>query len=118
MTGTSILWLALTLGTFSPATGQQHLRLDAGSLRTTFDPANQGNIVSLGSEGIEVVSKPQEALLFKIGLVRGGRVRYYSNQDFEKVEAWWKSNWNHSSWRSSSGNELITYPQKIHPNFG
>jgi len=87
MTGTSILWLALTFSACSPATEQQHLRLDAGSLRTTFDLANQGNIVSLGSEGIEVVSKPQEALLFKIGLVRGGRVRYYSNQDFEKVEA-------------------------------
>jgi hypothetical protein len=70
----------------APAAEREHLALEAGTLRATFDLANQGNIISLRSEGIEIVSNPQKALLFRIGLVRGSQVRYYTNQDFEQFE--------------------------------
>ncbi len=83
----SILWLALTWSAWAPAAEQQHLTIAAGTLKVTFDLADQGNIVSLRSEGIEAVSNPQKALLFKIGLVQGSRARYFSNHDFEQFEA-------------------------------
>jgi len=70
----------------APAAEKQHLTLATRTLKVTFDLANHGNIVSLRSEGIEVVSNPQKALLFMISLVSGNRSRYYSNQDFEQFE--------------------------------
>ncbi|MHC4352567.1 MAG: hypothetical protein ACYS0H_07610, partial [Planctomycetota bacterium] len=70
-----------------PAAEEQNLTLAAGAINVTLDLANHGNIVSLRSEGIEVVSNPQKALLFKIGLVSNDRSRYFSNQDFEQFEA-------------------------------
>ena len=83
----SVLWLALACSAAAPAAEKRTLTLEAGTLRATFDLANHGNIISLKSERIDVVSNPQQAILFKVGLVSGSRVRRYSNQDFEQFEA-------------------------------
>jgi hypothetical protein len=87
MKWTAALAMILICCAGAPAAEKRPLTLDAGTLKATFDLANRGNIVSLRGESIEVVSNPQNALLFKIGLVQGNRARYFSNHDFEQFEA-------------------------------
>ena len=79
-----IIWLALACSAW--AAEHQRLNIEAETLTVTFDLADHGNIVSLRSEDIEVVSNSQKALLFKINLVSGNRSSYFSNQDFEQLE--------------------------------
>jgi len=98
--------MILTCSAWAPAAEKEHLTLEAGTLKATLDLANQGNIVSLRSERIEVVSNPQKALLFKIGLVSGVQARYYSNQDFEHFEVEQKNDGVRFVFRRLAGKDL------------
>jgi len=83
----SILSMILICSAWAPAAEKEHLTLEAGTIKATFDLAEQGNIVSLRNGDVEVVSNPEKAALFEIGLVNGIQTRYHSSQDFDQFEA-------------------------------
>jgi len=68
------------------AADQDQLTLEAGQVQATFDLKHQGSIVSLRNGDIEVVTHPNRGALFEIGIVRGTRVRGFTNRDFERFE--------------------------------
>lgn len=68
------------------AADEDHLTLAAGTLKASFDLSRQGSIVSLRNEDIEVITNPDLAALFEIGVVNDAEVRYFTNRDFEQYE--------------------------------
>lgn len=77
-----ILWVCL----YTPSLRAKQLTLTAGSLQARFDLTQNGSIVSLRTGDIEMVTHPDQAALFEIGIVRGTQVRRFTNRDFEQVE--------------------------------
>lgn len=88
------------------AADKDHLTLAAGTLKASFDLTHHGSIVSLRNGGNEVVTNPDQAALFEIGVVNGTDVRYFTNRDFEHFKVQDTTDGSRFVFRQVAGHEL------------